>query len=214
MEKLQALIAEALEKFPSEDIRELVAKETGLTVEEVSEKMNEAAKASSGEFPAPDFTLIAVKSDTVTPKHDVGDVDGDGESNTDADKEIVAGKVKDATDTDGDNKISYKIGYLPKPTSDEGDHFSHFADFDVSDVPFESKTGKIGMTVADALDGYSYDYAYAPYSKYVYGTYEYTTESVNLEGASKISDISNIGEISYPNETFVADGTVIFLFKK
>lgn len=62
MDNLEKLIYEALLKFPSEDIRELVAKETGLTVEQVSEKMNEAAKAAGDSFPSTNFVLNETKS--------------------------------------------------------------------------------------------------------------------------------------------------------
>lgn len=62
MDNLEKLIYEALLKFPSEDIRELVARETGLTVEEVSEKMNEAAKAAGISFPSTNFVLNETKS--------------------------------------------------------------------------------------------------------------------------------------------------------
>lgn len=62
MNDLEKLIYEALQKFPSEDIRELVAKETGLTVEEVSQKMNEAAKVAGISFPSTNFVLSETKS--------------------------------------------------------------------------------------------------------------------------------------------------------
>lgn len=62
MNDLEKLIYEALQKFPSEDIRDLVAKETGLTVEQVSEKMNEAAKTAGLSFPSTSFVLNETKS--------------------------------------------------------------------------------------------------------------------------------------------------------
>lgn len=62
MDNLEKLIYEALLKFPSEDIRELVARETGLTVEEVSQKMNEAAKAAGISFPSTNFVLNEINS--------------------------------------------------------------------------------------------------------------------------------------------------------
>lgn len=62
MNNLEKLIYEALLKFPSEDIRELVARETGLTVEQVSEKMNEAAKTAGISFPSTSFVLNETKS--------------------------------------------------------------------------------------------------------------------------------------------------------
>lgn len=62
MNDLEKLIYEALLKFPSEDIRELVARETGLTVGEVSEKMNEAAKTAGISFPSTSFVLNETKN--------------------------------------------------------------------------------------------------------------------------------------------------------
>jgi hypothetical protein len=211
MDKLEALISEALQKFPSEDIRELVAKETGLTVEQVSEKMNEVAKAAGDNFPAENFALFETKS-AITPKHSVGDVDGDEEYDTEADKAIVANKVEAAVDTNKDGKITYKIGYLPEPSSHNTD-WSEFGSTELSDVPLETKTAKIGITVADALKGYDYDRAFTTYYKYVNGTYEYTTSAVDEKAANTLSDLSNFGDIYYADDTFLADGSVILLYK-
>ena len=211
MDKLEALISEALQKFPSEDIRELVAKETGLTVEQVSEKMNEAAKAAGDEFPAVNFALFETKS-AITPKHSVDDLDGDGEYDTEADKAIAANKVEAAVDTNKDGKITYKIGYLPEPSSHNTD-WSEFGSTELSDVTLETKTAKIGITVADALKGYDYDRAFTTYSKYVNGTYEYTTSAVDEKAAKTLSDFSNFGDIYYADDTFLADGSIILLYK-
>lgn len=211
MDKLEALISEALQKFPSEDIRELVAKETGLTVEQVSEKMNEAAKAAGDDFPAENFALFETKS-AITPNHSVDDLDGDGESDTEADKAIAANKVEAAVDTNKDGKITYKIGYLPEPSSHNTD-WSEFGSTELSDVPLETKTAKIGITVADALKGYDYDRAFTTYSKYVNGTYEYTTSAVDEKAANTLSDLSNFGDIYYADDTFLADGSIILLYK-
>ena len=211
MDKLEALISEALQKFPSEDIRELVAKETGLTVEQVSEKMNEAAKAAGDNFPAENFALFETKN-AITPKHSVDDLDGDGESDTEADKAIAANKVEAAVDTNKDGKITYKIGYLPEPSSHNTD-WSEFGSTELSDVPLETKTAKIGITVADALKGYDYDRAFTTYSKYVNGTYEYTTSAVDEKAAKTLSDFSNFGDIYYADDTFLADGSIILLYK-
>lgn len=90
MNNLEKLIYEALLKFPSEDIRELVARETGLTVEQVSEKMNEAAKTAGISFPSTSFVLNETKSvieptkstDTST---DIGTEDKNTESSTETD---------------------------------------------------------------------------------------------------------------------------------
>jgi hypothetical protein len=211
MDKLEALISEALQKFPSEDIRELVAKETGLTVEQVSEKMNEAAKTAGDSFPAVNFALFETKS-AITPKHSVDDLDGDGESDTEADKAIAANKVEAAVDTNKDGKITYKIGYLPEPSSHNTD-WSEFGSTELSDVPLETKTAKIGITVADALKGYDYDRAFTTYSKYVNGTYEYTTSAVDEKAANTLSDLPDFGDIYYADETFLADGSIILLYK-
>ena len=211
MDKLEALISEALQKFPSEDIRELVAKETGLTVEQVSEKMNEAAKAAGDSFPAENFALFETKS-AITPKHSVGDVDGDGEYDTEADKTIVANKIEAAVDANKDGKITYKVGYLPEPSS----HYTNWSEFgstELSDIPLETKTAKIGITVADALKSYDYDRAFTTYSKYVNGTYEYTTSAVDEKAAKTLSDLTNFGDIYYADDTFLADGSVILLYK-
>lgn len=84
MNKLEALIYEALQKFPSEDIRELVARETGLTVEQVSEKMNEAAKAAGVSFPSTNFVLSETKS-VIEPTDSTNtstDTDTDADTNT------------------------------------------------------------------------------------------------------------------------------------
>ena len=90
MNKLEALIYEALQKFPSEDIRELVARETGLTVEQVSEKMNEAAKAAGVSFPSTNFVLSETKSvieptDSTNTSTDTDNKDKNTESSTETD---------------------------------------------------------------------------------------------------------------------------------
>lgn len=91
MNKLEALIYEALQKFPSEDIRELVARETGLTVEQVSEKMNEAAKAAGVSFPSTNFVLSETKSvieptDSTNTSTDTDNKDKNTESSTETDE--------------------------------------------------------------------------------------------------------------------------------
>lgn len=212
MDKLEALISEALQKFPSEDIRELVAKETGLTVEQVSEKMNEAAKASSGDFPAANFALFETKS-AITPKHSVGDVDGDGEYDTEADKAIIAERVEEAIDTNKDGKITYKIGYLPESSSNYVD-WSDFGSLSLSDIPLETKTAKIGITVADALKSYDYDDIFTSYSGNVNGTYEYTTSAVDESTVEKLSDLNGFNHFYYADSAFLADGSIILLYKR
>lgn len=81
MDNLEKLIYEALLKFPSEDIRELVARETGLTVEQVSEKMNEAAKTAGISFPSTSFVLNETKS--VIEPTDFTNTNTDTENDTD-----------------------------------------------------------------------------------------------------------------------------------
>lgn len=215
MDKLEALISEALQKFPSEDIRELVAKETGLTVEQVSERMNEAAKAAGDSFPAVDFALFETKKDGLKAsdmKQYTDDLDDDGDANTESDKEIAAEKVTEAIDTNKDGKITYKIGYLPEPSS-HNTNWSEFGSTELSDVPLETKTAKIGITVANALKRYDYDRAFTTYSKHVNGTYEYTTSAVDEKAANTLSDLPNFGDIYYADDTFLADGSVILLYK-
>lgn len=211
MDKLEALISEALQKFPSEDIRELVAKETGLTVEQVSEKMNEAAKAAGDSFPAANFALFETKG-VITPKNYVGDLDGDGEADTEADRAITAERVEEAIDTDKDGKITYKIGYLPESSSNNVS-WSEFDSLSLSDIPLETKTAKIGITVADALKAYDYDSAFTSCSKIVNGTYEYTTSAVDESTVKKLSDLNGFDHISYADDTFLADGSIILLYK-
>lgn len=102
MDKLEALIYEALQKFPSEDIRELVARETGLTVEQVSEKMNEAAKTVGISFPSTSFVLNETKS--VIEPTDSTNTNTDTENDTDnKDK-----NVESSTETDDMDAILNK----------------------------------------------------------------------------------------------------------
>lgn len=210
MDELEVLISEALQKFPSEDIRELVARETGLTVEEVSQKMNEAAKAAGTSFPAATFANIKVS--TIELKHSwIPDLDGDGESNTEADRKLGAQKVKEAIDTDNDNKITYKVAVV------EDDIDLAYTRF--NDLTFEEKTVKIGTSVADITPrGYA---AYSSDTSYEPNTEEYITVASDLDYNREYyicynSDYSYAGfrEVSYPSYTFVADGTVIILKKE
>lgn len=102
MDNLEKLIYEALLKFPSEDIRELVARETGLTVEQVSEKMNEAAKTVGISFPSTSFVLNETKS--VIELTDSTNTNTDTENDTDnKDK-----NVESSTETDDMDAILNK----------------------------------------------------------------------------------------------------------
>lgn len=103
MNDLEKLIYEALQKFPSEDIRELVAKETGLTVEQVSEKMNEAAKAAGISFPAKNFALFEAKS-VIEPTKST-DTDTDTDTNTNTDTSTEDKNTESSTETDGMDEI-------------------------------------------------------------------------------------------------------------
>lgn len=94
MDNLEKLIYEALLKFPSEDIRELVAKETGLTVEQVSEKMNEAAKTAGLSFPSTSFVLNETKS-VIEPTKST-----DTDTNTNTDTSTEDKNTESSTETD------------------------------------------------------------------------------------------------------------------
>lgn len=121
MDKLEALISEALQKFPSEDIRELVAKETGLTVEQVSEKMNEAAKAAGDSFPAVDFALL--KGEEIAPK------------------EVAVEDPPKPLPT-----ITYKEVFLPEASSSTGDNWSSVT---VNDMSIQTKEVPEGTDLLD-----------------------------------------------------------------
>ena len=99
MDNLEKLIYEALLKFPSEDIRELVAKETGLTVEQVSEKMNEAAKTAGISFPSADFVLTETKS-VIEPTKST-----DTSTDTDTDTDNKDKNTESSTETDNMDAI-------------------------------------------------------------------------------------------------------------
>ena len=210
MDELEVLISEALQKFPSEDIRELVARETGLTVEEVSQKMNEAAKAAGDSFPAATFANIKVSGLELKQSY-TPDLDGDGKSNTEADRKIGAQKVKEAIDTDNDNKITYKVAVV------EDDIDLAYTQF--KDLTFEEKTVKIGTSVADITPrGYA---AYSSNTSREPNTEEYITVASDLDYNRGYYICYNSGyshagfhEVSYPSYTFVADGTVIILKKE
>lgn len=104
MDNLEKLIYEALLKFPSEDIRELVARETGLTVEQVSEKMNEAAKTVGISFPSTSFVLNETKS--VIEPIDSTNTNTDTETENDTDNKDK--NVESSTETDDMDAILNK----------------------------------------------------------------------------------------------------------
>lgn len=104
MDNLEKLIYEALLKFPSEDIRDLVAKETGLTVEEVSQKMNEAAKTAGLSFPSTSFVLNEINS-VIEPTKST-----DTSTDTDTDTDNKDKNTESSTETD--NMDAILKGYL------------------------------------------------------------------------------------------------------
>lgn len=211
MNDLEKLIYEALQKFPSEDIRELVARETGLTVEEVSQKMNEKAIELGETFPSDTFANLEV-SKVELKQPWIPDLDGDGEPNTEADKKLGAQKVKEAIDTDGDNKITYKVAVVNDDVE--------LAYVRFNNLTFEEKTVKIGTSVAD-ITPESYR-AYSSYTDRESYTNEYITVASDLDFYKDYSYYVSYGssylhagfcEVSNPSYTFVADGTVIILKK-
>lgn len=213
MERLQALITEALEKFPSEDIRELVARETGLTVEEVSKKMNEAAKAYADEFPAPSLYIEKKDEDVERIKSKLingGDADDDGEYDTDNDRTVKAGQIKNEIDENKDKVITYKEAFIPVPSSSAGDISSDYLSRTLSDLTFEERTVKIGTTVSEVTpEGYLAITCLKPskdMSDYITGTVDLNSEEFNTVG-----DLPEVGEVWWPDDTFIADGSVIFL---
>ena len=210
MDELETLISEALKKFPSEDIRELVARETGLTVEEVSQKMDENAKAAGDSFPAATFANIKVSMIELK-QSQTPDLDGDGESNTEADKKLGAQKVKEAIDTDKDNKITYKVAVVEDNIDLANTRFD--------ELTFEEKTVKIGTSVADIIpEGYV---AYSSNTGYEPNTREYITVASDLDYYidnqyyvsyySYDYSYADFHQVSDPSYTFIADGTVIIL---
>ena len=58
MSNLEKLIIDTLSKFPAENARIVVANKLNISVEQVSEKMNDKAFRSRFDFPAEDFMLI------------------------------------------------------------------------------------------------------------------------------------------------------------
>lgn len=215
MDKLEALIYEALQKFPSEDIRDLVAKETGLTVEQVSEKMNEAAKVAGVSFPSTNFVLNETKSvieptkstDTST---DTDTKDKNTESSTETDD--MDAILKGYLDSNKDGKITYKVGYLPEPASHYID-WSSFGDLLLSDIPFKTKTTKVGTKLTDALKDENYDKIFAPRFGFIKSTPLLCPFDENE--FKTIRDLYPLGimEDYYADETFICDGSVVFLYK-
>lgn len=215
MDNLEKLIYEALLKFPSEDIRDLVAKETGLTVEQVSEKMNEAAKAAGVSFPSTNFVLNETKSVIEPTKStdisaNTANKDKNTESSTETDD--VDATLKGYLDENKDGKITYKIGYLPEPAS-HYINWSSFGDLLLSDIQFKTKTTKVGTKLTDALKDENYDKIFAPRFGFADSTPLLCPFDENE--FKTIRDLYKLGimEDYYADETFVCDGSVIFLYK-
>lgn len=212
MEKLQALIAEALEKFPSEDIRELVAKETGLTVEEVSKKMNEAAKVYAKEFPAPSLYIEEKDEDVERLKSKLygDDEDGDGIMDTDHDKTLRAIRYKKLLDSDKDKVITYKEAFIPAPSSSTGDTSAYLSQA-LSDLTFEERTVKIGTTVSEVTPE-----GYFAFTSMNYGEEwgDYVTEPIDINAFNTVGDIPGVEDVYYKDHTFIEDGSVIIFAEK
>lgn len=225
MDNLEKLIYEALLKFPSEDIRELVARETGLTIEQVSEKMNEAAKTAGISFPSTNFVLNETKSvieptdstDTNTSTSTDTDTDTDTnnkDKNTESSAETdnMDAILKGYLDSNKDGKITYKIGYLPEPAS-HYINWSSFGDLLLSDIQFKTKTTKVGTKLTDALKDENYDKIFAPRFGFTGSTPLLCP--FNENEFKTISDLYPLGimEDYYADDTFVCDGSVVFLYK-
>lgn len=217
MNDLEKLIYEALLKFPSEDIRELVARETGLTVEQVSEKMNEAAKTAGISFPSTNFVLNETKSvieptkstDTNT-NTDTSTEDKNTESSTETDDMDTI--LKGQLDSNKDGKITFEVGYLPEPAS-HYINWSSFGDLLLSDIQFKTKTTKVGTKLTDALKDENYDKIFAP--RFGFAGSTPLLCPFNENDFKTISDLYKLGimENYYADETFVCDGSVVFLYK-
>ena len=197
MDNLEKLIYEALLKFPSEDIRELVAKETGLTVEEVSQKMNEKALELSKSFPADNFTHLEISKIDVG---DVGDLNGDGNYNTEEDKKIAEKIIKNTIDANSDGKVTFKVAVC-----EDTDDYTRIGNLD-----FETKTAKIGTTIDEIKPA-----GYKAYSYYHSqgDTYKYFTEATDLDYlVDNYYYINDMSRIYFT--TYIADGAVIIFVKE
>ena len=211
MDNLEKLIYEALQKFPSEDIRDLVAKETGLTVEQVSEKMNEAAKTAGISFPSTNFVLNETKSVIEPTKStDTSTEDKNTESSTETDD--IDATLKGYLDSNKDGKITYKVGYLPEPAS-HYINWSSFGDLLLSDIPFKTKTTKVGTKLTDALKDENYDKIFAPRFGFTGSTPLLCPFDENEFKTIRDLYKLDIMEDYYADETCVCDGSVIFLYK-
>ena len=212
MDRLETLITEALSKFPSEDIRELVAAETGLTVEQVSKKMNAVAKARADEFPAMNFALLEsgkVDAEDLETRP-VGDVDRDGMSDTETDREVAADIVTDVVDSNKDKKITYKVGFVPH-VSDYEDKNSVY-DMQPSDIDFEERTDNVGIKVSDLLENAGWSDVYGVMSQVDLNT-NYPAETVTSADFSTVKtfgDIPNFGSLSN-FDAFIEDGAFIII---
>jgi hypothetical protein len=212
MDRLETLITEALSKFPSEDIRELVAAQTGLTVEQVSKKMNAVAKARADEFPAMNFALLEsgkVDAEDLETRP-VGDVDRDGMSDTEADREVAADIVTDVVDSNKDKKITYKVGFVPNVSDYEEENSIY--DMCPSDIDFEERTDNVGIKVSDLLENAGWSDVYGVMSQVDLNT-SYPAETVTSADFSTVKtfgDIPNFGSLSN-FDAFIEDGAFIII---
>lgn len=184
MDRLEALISEALQKFPSEDIRELVAKETGLTVEQVSEKMNEAAKVAGDDFPAVNFAVIG----TGKPTEEVAPV---------AEETVKKDPPKPLP------TITYKEVFLPEHSSSNG--LSDWTDTLVTDMVIQEKTVEEGIDLLDVAAADEFE------NYYVGAVVEgHTIKAVSFKSLGDLE----ITELSASDKLSLVDGSVIFFAPK
>lgn len=111
-----------------------------------------------------------------------------------------------------DGKITYKVGYLPEPAS-HYINWSSFGDLLLSDIPFKTKTTKVGTKLTDALKDEKYDKIFAPRFGFTGSTPLLCP--FNENEFKTISDLYKLGimEDYYADETFICDGSVVFLYK-
>ena len=120
--------------------------------------------------------------------------------------------LKAYLDSNKDGKITYKIGYLPEPAS-HYINWSSFGDLLLSDIKFKTKTTKVGTKLTDALKDENYDKIFAPRFGFTGSTPLLCP--FNENDFKTISDLYKLGimEDYYADETFVCDGSVVFLYK-
>lgn len=120
--------------------------------------------------------------------------------------------LKGYLDSNKDGKITYKIGYLPEPAS-HYINWSSFGDLLLSDIQFKTKTTKVGTKLTDALKDENYDKIFAP--RFGFAGSTPLLCPFNENEFKTISDLYKLGimEDYYADDTFVCDGSVVFLYK-